>query len=97
MQVEKRENPMADTTGRLTTHVLDTATGRPAAGMRIELFRLDGDSRVHLKTVVTNDDGRCDGPILSGADFSTGVYELCLLYTSPSPRDKRQSRMPSSA
>jgi len=67
---------MADTTGRLTTHVLDTATGRPAAGMRIELFRLDGDSRVHLKTVVTNDDGRCDGPILSGADFSTGVYEL---------------------
>ncbi|WP_285294462.1 hydroxyisourate hydrolase [Aureimonas altamirensis] len=67
---------MVDATGRLTTHVLDTATGRPAAGMSIELFRLDGDRRVHLKTVVTNDDGRCDGPILSGADFSTGVYEL---------------------
>ncbi|MCM2504425.1 hydroxyisourate hydrolase [Aureimonas altamirensis] len=67
---------MADTTGRLTTHVLDTATGRPAAGMGIDLFRLDGDRRVHLKTVVTNDDGRCDGPILAGADFAAGAYEL---------------------
>lgn len=62
--------------GRLTTHVLDTASGLPAAGMSISLFRLAGDARTHLKTVVTNDDGRCDAPLLEGADFATGEYEL---------------------
>ena len=62
--------------GRLTTHVLDTATGRPARGLSIELFRIEGQSRTHLKTVATNDDGRCDAPLLAGADFRTGEYEL---------------------
>ena len=62
--------------GRLTTHVLDTATGRPAAGLSIALYHLEGDTRTHLKTVVTNDDGRCDAPLLAGAEFRTGEYEL---------------------
>jgi len=62
--------------GRLTTHVLDTATGKPAAGLSIALYRLEGSGRVHLKTVVTNADGRCDAPLLAGADFRTGEYEL---------------------
>ena len=56
----------------LTTHVLDTANGRPAAGVRIELFRLD--PRASLKTVVTNADGRTDEPLLS--ELEAGVYEL---------------------
>ena len=62
--------------GYLTTHVLDTASGRPAAGLKIELFRLDGTERSHLKTLVTNDDGRTDEQILPADQFSTGVYEL---------------------
>ncbi|RRI04372.1 hydroxyisourate hydrolase [Mesorhizobium tamadayense] len=62
--------------GRLTTHVLDTATGRPAKGLSIALFRVSGEARTHLKTVTTNDDGRCDAPLLAGADFRTGEYEL---------------------
>ena len=62
--------------GRLTTHVLDTASGKPAAGLSIALYRIDGDARTHLKTVVTNADGRCDAPLLAGADFATGEYEL---------------------
>jgi 5-hydroxyisourate hydrolase len=62
--------------GRLTTHVLDTATGRPADGLKIELFTLDGGT-VHLKTITTNADGRADGPILEGAAFMRGHYELC--------------------
>ncbi|ESY87444.1 5-hydroxyisourate hydrolase [Mesorhizobium sp. LNHC220B00] len=62
--------------GRLTTHVLDTATGRPAAGLSIALYRLEGLARTLLKTVVTNADGRCDAPLLAGADFRTGEYEL---------------------
>ena len=62
--------------GRLTTHVLDTATGKPAAGLRIDLYRLDS-ARMLIKTVTTNSDGRVDGPLLEGADFKSGHYELC--------------------
>jgi 5-hydroxyisourate hydrolase len=60
--------------GRLTTHVLDTATGKPAAALKIELHRLD--SGVHLRTVHTNADGRADGAILEGQAFQPGLYEL---------------------
>ena len=62
--------------GYLTTHVLDTASGRPAAGLRVELHRLEGETRRHLRTVETNADGRTDGPILPEAEFEPGVYEL---------------------
>lgn len=62
--------------GRLTTHVLDTAKGRPAAGMRIELFRVDGEAMTPIKTVTTNDDGRTDEAMLSGASMQSGSYEL---------------------
>jgi 5-hydroxyisourate hydrolase len=62
--------------GYLTTHVLDTSTGQPGHGIRIELFRLNGDERTKLADVVTNDDGRCDAPILAGDDFASGSYEL---------------------
>lgn len=62
--------------GYLTTHVLDTAKGCPAAGLKITLFRIDGDTRKELVEMVTNDDGRTDSPILPTATFETGVYEL---------------------
>ncbi|MBV0891078.1 hydroxyisourate hydrolase [Paracoccus sp. Z118] len=61
--------------GYLTTHVLDTANGRPAAGMRITLHALDGARRA-LAEVTTNDDGRTDGPILPQDRFAAGRYEL---------------------
>lgn len=63
--------------GYLTTHVLDTARGCPAEGLQIELYKIDGDdTRTHLKTLVTNSDGRTDSQILPAADFVTGTYEL---------------------
>ena len=62
--------------GRLTTHVLDTATGRPAAGLKSELFRIEGDARTPLKSVTTNSDGRCDAPLLQGAELTAGRYEI---------------------
>ena len=62
--------------GYLTTHVLDTAKGCPAAGLKITLFRIDGDSRHHITDMVTNDDGRTNSPILPQDSFETGVYEL---------------------
>ena len=63
-------------TGRLTTHVLDTARGCPAAGMVIELMRVEGLDHHLVKTFRTNDDGRVDTPLLSGSGLEKGVYEL---------------------
>ncbi|EYD75030.1 Transthyretin family protein [Rubellimicrobium mesophilum DSM 19309] len=62
--------------GYLTTHVLDTARGCPAEGLRIDLFRLDGEARTHLRTLATNVDGRTDAHILPAEEFRTGDYEL---------------------
>ncbi|OCW55544.1 hydroxyisourate hydrolase [Hoeflea olei] len=63
-------------TGRLTTHVLDTARGRPAEGLVIELMRVEGHEHHLIKTVRTNHDGRVDSPLLSGFDLAKGIYEL---------------------
>jgi 5-hydroxyisourate hydrolase len=62
--------------GRLSTHVLDTANGKPARGVAVELFRLDGSVREPVVKMITNSDGRTDLPLLSGEDFRTGPYEL---------------------
>ena len=62
--------------GQLSTHVLDTAQGRPGAGMKIELFFLEGTGRTLLKTVQTNADGRTDAPLLEAESFRAGSYEL---------------------
>ena len=63
--------------GRLTTHVLDTANGRPAAGVAVRVYRIKGrEERALKRETITNGDGRCDAPLLEGSDFETGVYEL---------------------
>ncbi|TFZ59062.1 hydroxyisourate hydrolase [Methylorubrum sp. Q1] len=70
-------NPAAPTDARrLTTHVLDTAAGRPAAGLTLHLLRIEGESRTLLKTAATNADGRCDAPLLSGEAMAPGIYEI---------------------
>lgn len=60
----------------LTSHVLDISSGRPASGVKIELFRLQDGRAELLRTEVTNADGRLQGPMLSGNEFKPGVYEL---------------------
>lgn len=62
--------------GYLTTHVLDTARGCPAAGLKIALFHMSGDSRRKIAEAVTNADGRTATPILPATQFRTGSYEL---------------------
>ncbi len=64
--------------GKLTTHVLDTARGCPAAGMNITLYRLgkSEDERCEILDVTTNSDGRCEQPLLAGRAFAAGRYEL---------------------
>jgi len=63
--------------GRLSTHVLDTARGVPAAGMVVELHWCESDgTRKRLRSVTTNSDGRTDGPLLQDAELLAGTYEL---------------------
>jgi 5-hydroxyisourate hydrolase len=62
--------------GRLTTHVLDTAQGIPAAGVQIVLYRVSDDRRVPVTTVRTNTDGRVDAPLLEGEALEAGTWEL---------------------
>ncbi|WP_029004748.1 hydroxyisourate hydrolase [Azorhizobium doebereinerae] len=63
--------------GRLSTHVLDTVAGKPAAGVALELFALAADGTRQLITRrTTNADGRTDAPLLAGEDYRPGTYEL---------------------
>lgn len=62
--------------GWLSTHVLDTARGVPAAGLAIWLYKITGNSHRKVLEVVTNADGRTDKPLLEGAKFEVGSYEL---------------------
>ncbi len=76
--------------GYLTTHVLDTARGLPAAGIGIELYRLNGAQHEKLAETITNGDGRTDTPILPTKDFAIGTYEL-LFHTGDYLRKTGQS------
>jgi 5-hydroxyisourate hydrolase len=62
--------------GRLTTHVLDTMHGRPAAGLGAVLYRLDGAAVTTLKAFTLNADGRAEGPLLEGPALAMGRYRL---------------------
>ncbi|MEO1123448.1 MAG: hydroxyisourate hydrolase [Cyanobacteria bacterium J06635_15] len=65
-------------TGKLTTHVLDTAKGRPAAQITVEIWQLSQhpETRTLLTMAKTNANGRTDEPLLQGEDFNVGIYEL---------------------
>lgn len=63
--------------GKLTTHILDTAHGCPAAGVHIHLYRCAADgTRSLIKTAITNHDGRCDQPLLVDTELEIGIWEL---------------------
>ncbi len=62
--------------GYLTTHILDTARGCPAEGIKIALYRVSGNSHTKIAEAVTNADGRTDSPILPAEKFAQGTYEL---------------------
>ncbi len=62
--------------GRLSTHVLDNVNGKPAKGVAIELFVIEGETRRSVVRTVTNADGRTDAPLMIGEAFRIGTYEL---------------------
>ncbi len=65
--------------GRLTTHVLDTARGKPAGGVRILLFRIEGGVPRQIAEAVTNADGRTDAPLQAAGELQAGQYEIVFL------------------
>lgn len=62
--------------GKLSTHVLDVTQGKPGAGVALELYAIEGQERKLLRQAVTNNDGRCDAPLLQGEEMRPGRYEL---------------------
>ncbi len=63
--------------GQLSTHVLDTAHGCPAAGMRVTLQRVHGTGEATtLRSLTLDADGRAGGPLLTGTDLTAGRYRL---------------------
>ena len=61
---------------KLTTHVLDVFSGKPGKGIKVELFFLDGDNREKLCSIVLNNDGRSEKPLVENEKFKNGKYEL---------------------
>lgn len=62
--------------GRITTHVLDTAHGKPGQGVAVQLYQIKDGQRIAVCSVQTNADGRCDQPLLESDALNTGVYEI---------------------
>jgi 5-hydroxyisourate hydrolase len=80
---------MSASNAGLTTHVLDTANGKPAAGVKLELYRLEGDTRTLVKSTITNLDGRTDEPLIARGSLQTGRYEIVFFvgeYFGQNPR-----------
>ncbi|MEP3629209.1 MAG: hydroxyisourate hydrolase [Hyphomicrobiales bacterium] len=62
--------------GKLSTHILDTSLGRPAAGVKISLSHIENEVATEILSTLSNEDGRTDHPLLTDATFRLGTYEL---------------------
>ena len=60
---------------KLTTHCLDTFSGKPAKGVKVEVYYIS-EKKEKLNSTILNDNGRTDKPLLEGANFKKGQYEL---------------------
>tara|TARA_B100000965_G_scaffold401121_1_gene424327 strand:+ start:617 stop:967 length:351 start_codon:yes stop_codon:yes gene_type:complete len=61
---------------KLTTHVLDVYSGKPGKGIKVEVYNVKNGNREKLNTLVLNNDGRSDKPLIEGSDFNEGQYEI---------------------
>ena len=61
---------------KLTTHVLDVYSGKPGTGIKVDLYHIQNNKREKLNSVILNNDGRADNPLIEGSDFKEGQYEL---------------------
>ena len=61
---------------KLTTHVLDIYSGKPGKGIKVELYCISGENKIKLKSIILNNDGRSDQPLIEKDEFKNGKYEL---------------------
>jgi len=61
---------------KLTTHVLDVYSGKPGKGIKVDLYQVQNNKREKLTSVMLNNDGRSDKPLIEGSNFREGKYEL---------------------
>ena len=61
---------------KLTTHVLDVYSGKPGSGIKVDLYQIQNNKREQLSSVILNNDGRADKPLIEGLNFKEGQYEL---------------------
>ena len=61
---------------KLTTHVLDIYSGKPGKGIKVELYFISGENKIKLKSIILNNDGRSDQPLIEKDEFKNGKYEL---------------------
>ena len=61
---------------KLTTHVLDVYSGKPGRGIKVDLYHVQNNKKEKLNSVILNNDGRADNPLIEGSDFKEGQYEL---------------------
>ena len=64
---------------KLTTHVLDVYSGKPGKGIRVELYNIQSNKREKLNSVILNNDGRSDIPLIEGENFKEGRYEIIFM------------------
>ena len=61
---------------KLTTHVLDVYSGKPGKGIKVDLYQVENNKREKLNSIILNNDGRADKPLIEGVNFKEGQYEL---------------------
>ena len=79
---------------KLTTHVLDVYSGRPGKGIKVDLYQVQNNNREKLNSVILNNDGRADKPLIEGANFKEGKYELVFFIGDYFKAIKEKSKIP---
>tara|TARA_B100000965_G_scaffold403708_1_gene432541 strand:+ start:1164 stop:1514 length:351 start_codon:yes stop_codon:yes gene_type:complete len=79
---------------KLTTHVLDIYSGKPGKGIKVELYYLENNKREKINSIVLNNDGRGDQPLIQGTNFKEGKYELVFFVGDYFSKVKEKSKFP---
>ena len=79
---------------KLTTHVLDVYSGKPGKGIKVDLYLIQSDNKKKLNSIILNNDGRSDKPLVEGSNFKEGKYELVFFIGDYFKKIKDTSQIP---
>ena len=79
---------------KLTTHVLDIYSGKPGKGIKVDLYFLQNDKRDKINSIILNNDGRSNQPLIEGSNFKEGKYELVFFIGDYFKAIKEKSKIP---